>query len=49
VPPLEPSTDAGLVLTGLALLGLVGAAIVVSATRSAFREGEAGRPTEADA
>ena len=49
VPPLEPSTDPGLVLAGLVLLGLVGAAIVVSATRSAFREGEAGRPKEADA
>jgi hypothetical protein len=49
VPPLEASTDPGLVLAGLVLLGLVGAAIVVSATRSAFREGEAGRPKEADA
>jgi hypothetical protein len=49
VPPLEASTDTSLVLAGLALLGLVGAAIVVSATRSAFREGEAGRPKEADA
>jgi hypothetical protein len=37
------------VLAGLVLLGLVGVAIVASATRSAFREGEAGRPKEADA
>ena len=49
VPPLEPSNDPGLVLAGLLLLGLVGTAIVVSTTRAAFREGEAGRPKEADA
>jgi hypothetical protein len=49
VPPLEPSTDLGLVLAGLVLLGLAATAIVVSATRSAFREGEAGRPKESDA
>jgi len=49
VPPLELSTDPALVLAGLALLGLVGAAIVLSTTRAAFREGEAGRPKEADA
>jgi hypothetical protein len=49
VPPLEPSTDPGLVLAGLVLLWLVGTAIVVSTTRSAFPEGEAGRPKEADA
>src|SRR5215207_2262484 len=48
VPPLEPSTDAGLVLAGLLVLGLTGTMIVLSATRSAFREGEAGRPAEAD-
>jgi hypothetical protein len=49
VPPLEPSTDLGLVIAGLVLLGLAGTAIVFSATRSAFREGEPGRWTEADA
>lgn len=49
VPPLEPSTDPGLVFAGLLLLGVVGAAVVLTATRSAFREGEAGRPAEADA
>jgi ABC-type antimicrobial peptide transport system permease subunit len=49
VPPLEPSTDPALALAGLVLLALAGTAIVLSTTRSAFREGEAGRPTEADA
>lgn len=49
VPPLSPSTDPGLVLVGLLILGLGGIAIVLARTRSAFRGREAGRPAEVDA
>jgi FtsX-like permease family len=49
VPPLTPTFDLTLALLGVLALALLGWAVVWIATRSAFREAEAGRPAEADA
>ncbi|HET9674625.1 MAG TPA: FtsX-like permease family protein [Gaiellaceae bacterium] len=48
VPPLTPTFDTSLALLGVLVLALLGWAVVWIATRSAFRESEAGRPAEAD-
>jgi hypothetical protein len=49
VPPLTPTFDVMAALLGVLVLALLGWAVVWLATRSAFREAEAGRPAEADA
>jgi hypothetical protein len=49
VPPLTPTVDVSVALAGVLALGLLGWGVVWIATRSAFREVEAGRPAEADA